>query len=535
MLYTSTINLFAVYLRLVCLLFFLSYVSHQSYAQQKVTFAVENIPIAKDTLKTLSYQQGLEYLFGRKIEAFPAEKKSTRLIPIASNGGNAFIETLNTAYYEHRPLVFSPDMIWLLICQGFSIHINENSKKFQNQISKHKSRKKIEIVRQEFEKGKVNDWSLVFNQFSDSIRANSKDNLADLMVAKFSTTTQVETIAYQITLMETLKKYMDLDFSGGCGIHSITIEGTPKDWQELKEKTIALRKYNLEIWVDGLLPILDEFILASQNKPNPLFWSDIYKHTVPYYGAEYISGWIIKFFPYFEYSEIHNGEVRGYYQVNNNLNKDDYYFSETYRWEIPHGLISYSFDWKDLDLHKTYSMAANAGFVGCTQDNETKALRPEIGWLVRDKKAEKVKISYQKNNMKGINPAPNDFWLASMPKTPLKKPIFQPDSCKTYTESKIALKNYIVQEVAKIKQNTTEKLKGKVILTCIITWSGNIVNITIQQKSNKLAAQKAIEITKNMPRWKPAMDKDYGIIGNESSNILYKVNYKQSLVIDFGK
>jgi hypothetical protein len=266
---TKTVFIFCMFLQLLFC---------KAIAQQKVTFAVEKIEVAKDTLKTLSYQQSLEFLFGRKIEAFPAEKKNVRLIPIASNGGNAFIETLHTAYYEHRPLVFSPDMIWLLICQGFSIHINENSKKFQNQISKHQSKKKIEIVRQEFEKGKNNDWSSVFNQFTDSIRANTKDNIADLMVATFSTTTQVETIAYQITLMEMVKKYMDFYLESGCGIHSITIEGTSEDWQTLKEKTLLLRKYDLEIWVDGLLPVLDEFILASQNKPNPSFWTNIYKH-----------------------------------------------------------------------------------------------------------------------------------------------------------------------------------------------------------------------------------------------------------------
>jgi hypothetical protein len=510
---------------------FLQIIVCVAIAQQKVTFAVEKIEVAKDTLKTLSYKQGLEYLFGRKIEAFPTEKKTTRLIPIASNGGNAFIETLHTAYYEHRPLVFSPDMIWLLICQGFSIHINENSKKFQNQISKHTSKKKIEIVRQKFIKGKNNDWSSVFNQFADSIKTNTKGNIYDLIVANFSTTTQVETIAYQITLMEALKKYMDLDFSGGCGIHSITIEGTPKDWQELKEKTIAIRKYNLEIWVDGLLPILDEFILASQNKPNPSFWANIYKHTYPPYGGECVSGWIIKFFPYLEYSEKIDGTARGFYRSNEFLDKDKYYYSWLTRDIFPRSIIDYSFDWKDLQLKKTYSMAANAGFVGCTQDKDTKALRPEIAWLVRDKKAEKVKISYPKNNIKGKNPAPHDLWLPSLSEKPIKKPIFQPDSCKTYTESKSALKKYITQEVAKIKQNTSEKLKGKVILNFIITWSGNIVNITIQQKSNKLAAEKAIEIVKNMPRWKPAMDEDMAV----RTSVLYKVNYKQSLVIDFGK
>ena len=531
--------------KLSCLICFLSYFSYKSHAQQKVTFAVEKIEIAKDTLKTLSYQQSLEYLFGRKIEAFPNEKKSTRLIPIASNGGNAFIETLHTAYYEHRPLVFSPDMIWLLICQGFSIHINENSKKFQNQISKHISKKKIEIVRQEFEKGKDNDWSSVFNQFTDSIRVNTKDNIADLMVAKFSTTTQVETIAYQITLMEMVKKYVGFELESGCGIHSITIEGTPEDWQTLKEKTIALRKYELEIWVDGLLPILDEFILASQNKPNPSFWANIYKHTIRPYNPECVSGWIVKFFPYIEYTDDLDGTLKRFYKPNYLIKKEEYYYYSTLTTaNFPHGIIDYSFDWKDLQLKKTYSMAANAGFIGCTQDKTTKALRPEIGWLVRDKKAPKRNISYTQHQVKEslYDKAAKQgvYWLPTDSKNPVKKPIFRPDSCKTVQQSKAALAAYIKQEVEKHKAitlaETGEKLEGIVKLNFIITWEGSIVEITLTQNPNKLAAERAIEIVKNMPRWKPARDKSKEMMGSpDLRELLYKVNYKQSLVIDFGK
>jgi hypothetical protein len=358
----------------------------------------------------------------------------------------------------------------------------------------------------------------------------------------------VETIAYQITIMETMRKYMGFEFETGCGIHSITIEGTPEDWQTLKEKTLALRKYDLEIWVDGLLPILDEFILASQNKPNPSFWANIYKHTMRPYSPECVSGWITKFFPYIEYSEEIDGSLKRFYEPNYLIKKEEYYYySELTTANFPHGIIDYAFDWKDLLLKKTYSMSANAGFIGCTQDKITKALRPEIGWLIYDKKAPKRNISYtdyyvkrtlyEKASKQGV------YWLPTDSKNPIKKPIFRPDSCKTLQESKAALAAYIKREVEKYKAITLaesgEKLKGIVKLNFTITWEGNVVEITLTQNPNKLAAEKAIEIVKNMPRWKPARDKIDGIDAAMGSDplleILYKVNYKQSLVIDFGK
>jgi len=42
-------------------------------------------------------------------------------------GYNSFFNGMYSAYAEHRPFVLSPDMIWLLISQGFSRHVNANS------------------------------------------------------------------------------------------------------------------------------------------------------------------------------------------------------------------------------------------------------------------------------------------------------------------------------------------------------------------------------------------------------------------------
>ncbi len=38
------------------------------------------------------------------------------------------------AYADHRPFVLSPDMIWLLISQGFARHINANQESMRNDL-----------------------------------------------------------------------------------------------------------------------------------------------------------------------------------------------------------------------------------------------------------------------------------------------------------------------------------------------------------------------------------------------------------------
>lgn len=42
-------------------------------------------------------------------------------------GTDVLYRTIVKAYAEHRPLVLSPDMIWLDICQVFSHYVNENA------------------------------------------------------------------------------------------------------------------------------------------------------------------------------------------------------------------------------------------------------------------------------------------------------------------------------------------------------------------------------------------------------------------------
>jgi hypothetical protein len=272
----------------------------------------------------------------------------------------------------------------------------------------------------------------------------------------------------------------------------------------------------------------------------------LYKHTIRPYDPECVSGWVIKLFPYIEYTDNLDGTLKRFYEPNYLIEKEEYYYYSTLTTaNFPHGIIDYSFDWKDLRLKKTYSMSANAGFIGCTQDKLTKSLRPEIGWLVRDKKAPTRSVSYTKHeiNRTLFDKATKQgvYWLPVTSKNPAKKPIFRPDSCKTLQQSKDALTAYIKQEVEKHRAitlaETGEKLEGVVKLNFIITWEGSIVEITLTENPNKLAAEKAIEIVKNMPRWKPARDKsdDDMFVRKGSEVVLYKVNYKQSIVIDFGK
>lgn len=99
---------------------------------------------------------------------------------------------MHLAYAEHRPFILSPDMIWLLISQGFAQHINANKEEMRSYFVDYSG--KLSLTAQS-EKA-LNDpdlvWEEIFPQFTEQIKKNVGDNLVELLTCNFSTTTLLE-------------------------------------------------------------------------------------------------------------------------------------------------------------------------------------------------------------------------------------------------------------------------------------------------------------------------------------------------------
>ncbi len=360
-----------------------------------ISFRVCDVKIASELLDEIPYNNVLGKLVNREIESYSTyyEKKL-----VVSTYNNGFMSALFYAYAQHRPMIISPDMIWLIICQNFTIHVNLRPEEFRDQLVKHKDKKKILVERNDFIKGRQNPWNLAFPLFADAARNDMKDDIYNLIVADFSTTQDAERLAYQITLMESMKNYFEADLWTGCGIPSITLEGSTADWQWIRKNVVQFKKYNMEKWVDNLIPILDQFVAASQGKIDKLFWQDIYKYTDNYMDS-YINGWIVKFFLYIQkhYQEVKDKQDIAYtkYEINPYFDGDKYKEAKLIDPEFPSGLSKFSFDWKyevNKNDKKTFEMEMQAGFVAIEQNSKTYALKPIISWLLIDKNAKKIDI-----------------------------------------------------------------------------------------------------------------------------------------------
>jgi hypothetical protein len=192
-----------------------------------------------------------------------------------------FVEAANFAYSHHVPLIITPDIIFYLISSATAVHINQNAEKLRDVFVNHEGKKEIEIRRDDFVlNSKSNPWHEVIDDFVIEIGKNTNNNVADLMVANFSTTSKDARVVSQMVLMDSMQKYFDFKFTTMCGIPEIRLTGNKQDWESVKSKTNGILKLipDLKVWIDGSLnEILDHFIGAFDDKVDNKFWNEIYK------------------------------------------------------------------------------------------------------------------------------------------------------------------------------------------------------------------------------------------------------------------
>ena len=297
-----------------------------------------------------------------------------------TNDFNSVSKGLMWAFADHRPVVFSPDMIWLLITQAFGHYVNNNAEQMRPLLVSHDDIKTLTVVSEHDllnEPDQV-DWQEIMDAFESQIDYYTKNDVAGLIVADFSTTGPTEKIASQITLMEAVKSFFEYRVMYSvCGIPDVTLIGTPEDWRKVREKASKLKDFGLDWWVNDLDPILEQFVRASEGDVDVKFWQNMVKKLrpgevrmascSPYDNTiTKFDGWFLKFYP-FDMEGRTPREIEFHHPMLPEVVKTPFKYIV-----------------KDIDgtTIKEYNMELWAGFFGMTQDPENGALTPKIGWMV---------------------------------------------------------------------------------------------------------------------------------------------------------
>lgn len=292
-------------------------------------------------------------------------------------GKDVFFKTVVRAYAEHRPLVLSPDMIWVLISQGFARYVDAHAEEMRDMIVSHDGKMDLAVQTDKDLLTEETDWEQILSDFTARIHENTKGDIAKTITADFTTTGVTERITSQITLMETMKNYFDfIVVYLACGIPNITLKGTPDDWQKVLDKTQQLEQYDMTEWINSLKPILREFVRASNGNPNQIFWKNMVKKNDPNKliggGCDFreptqLDGWILKFFP------NENGVTLDKVAHTESMPSERVYVD--FKYQI--------IDIADGSVKLETPLQLIAGFIGTEVDKETRALTPKMGWVVR--------------------------------------------------------------------------------------------------------------------------------------------------------
>lgn len=338
------------------------------------TFAVDDVEVEQSPAKTLTQGALLSKMTKGASEAISAPARVVCDVP----HNHQLMQAVHLAFARHYPLVLTPDVIWLTIAQGLAVHINKNAEKLRKKFVAHEGKLVLDVRRDGFVRGAPdNDWPNVFAEFSSKIKEHIGETTHARVVSDFTTTGPIERAASEIVLMDAMQAYFEYLFRTMCGIPTVTLEGTVEDWEKMRERVHALHTLDLglDFWLPSVDRVLEGFVDAAKGEADKSWWSSIYKLSGGS-GGPYINGWITWLLPYLSNGSLNptiGNEERPAMCSRVSISDDDY----------PSSLAKAPFVWKYYDELFDYEFIA--GLTGVEQDLLTMAVKPVVGWAVRQK------------------------------------------------------------------------------------------------------------------------------------------------------
>ena len=336
------------------------------------TFAVHDVPPATAPPATRPPLDVLESFGARPVSA------SRLATPLVNDGHpNALLGAVHRAFAEHRPLTFSPDMIWTAVVQGVARHVRGRAEEMRRLFVGHEGRKTLTVETPALDPSAPEfPWADLVAGWSADIVAGVGGAARNLRV-DFSTTGLIERTARDVAVMDAFEPYFTYEARCVCGIPSVTLEGAPDDWNRLRSALDGLAVFGMDWWTVRLREIADRFAAASRGELDRDWWRDIYKRE-KVYGRFTFSGWFAWLFPYLDAAGTRRNPVL-----------DD----PTGETQIGSGSVPPGLSEVPVRVRKVGGPVAHydllGGFLGM-EPTDGGGLRPVLGWAVRSSHGDAV-------------------------------------------------------------------------------------------------------------------------------------------------
>lgn len=345
-----------------------------------VTFAVDAVEPETEPLPESRMHRVAKELLGDAVESCSDYHGSV----VETRHYHPFLAAVYTAFNTHRPLVLTPDAVWVTILQGVGHHMALHGERLRSRFVPYQGKQDLVFEHDGWVEGSPeNPWPDAFEAWADQIRRHVGPDRHDALVCDFSTTGPLERAVSRIVMMDIFERYFHYRAVGICGIPTVTLEGTTADWQRLADKVAALAPFDLDWWLAHLRPICAQFVRASRGDIDRDHWQGICKLRSAY-GGDIINGWVAKLFPY----------LRAFYNGPCNRRNPIFDTGEGFSsLSAPTGLSMVPFTWTNRRTRLTRLMEVVGGFLGVSQDPATRALRPKLGWAVRRRTASEALLA----------------------------------------------------------------------------------------------------------------------------------------------
>jgi hypothetical protein len=302
---------------------------------------------------------------------------------VPPDGMHPLLSAVRHAFVDHRPLVLSPDAVWLTITQGITQHIRLHAEQLRPRLVAHAERRRLTVVVDGTMPRDGESWGQAVETFHKLLGAEIR--APEVFECDFSTSTDVERIAGRIVLFDAYSPYFTLWMTCICGIPSITLTGTVADWQKIRSRVGLLAELGLETWQRSLVPVTDQFVRAASGDVDTAFWQRLYNPRDAY-GGDVITGWAARFYPYLRgtgavdqpnplldlpIDEPHDVPVDATGYHGPGIRSD----------QVPAVLSRVVVNVSDRADGDSRAVALHAGLVGVAQDDDG-ALRPVASWYL---------------------------------------------------------------------------------------------------------------------------------------------------------
>ena len=288
--------------------------------------------------------------------------------PKSTKCQHGLIATVEESYNRHIALELSAEDFWIAISQVVSMYLSDktNAEKYRQRFVNHEEQNELIVYNNSDTTG---EWVRFVDEIAQMIEGNMNPDFVELMTTPFSSTTQLESTIFKISLMEAAQHYFKYTCFTSCGIPEVCIKGSVSDFGDIKRrlKGIGTLLGGLKWWTDRITEIMDKIIETLHEKQDLDFWKSIVTINWGMSGQpSYMSGWICDFIPF---SKTNEGKtIPNYGEVD---------------WiHLNPGLTYTPVYWENCMTGEKAELRLCAGFLGMAADDETKRLKTAKGWML---------------------------------------------------------------------------------------------------------------------------------------------------------